>query len=394
MDWSRIAVAWLLPVVVWLLTFVILAIQMAFLLVFETRISSGILDRKFSDFLLATLAAAIASQYDQYVAAPLLASFYPAHSGGLARQLALLFVAAISIIHAGASFHYSISHVTKFKGRSLLVFQPQIYEKEPASVRRLWIRIFNLIGLTSMALVALGHVYIFTATIDFKKLDSVPALFAYAVGLAVATLAAQSVRSVILRFPSSIVLVAKLNQIMAQNAKPREDQRSLSSRKSDQISWARRELLQVSRMLERLARQEDAVSGRDARHPIAAIYRAVADEIRLYCGSPKSLDGPLPNPLITTLRATQGFMITGDTGWRKQIVKRLTVFDEDGNPRPLKTTPAGRDATRVVRVGGQIIDRSLAWVQRRWSAIAIVVAAIAVLLGLLDVKSLISLAAD
>lgn len=34
-------------------------------------------------------------------------------------------------------------------------------------------------------------------------------------------------------------------------------------RKSDQISWARRELMHVSRMLERLARQEDAVTGPD-----------------------------------------------------------------------------------------------------------------------------------
>lgn len=370
-----------------------MAIQMAFLLFFETRIASGILDKRISDYAFAVLAVALAAQYDQHVAAPLLASFYPEHPETMVQQYFLFAIAGLSILHAGVAFHYSVSHVTKFKGRSLLVFQPQVYEREPVAVRRIWIRIYNLIGLTSMAVVALVHVYVFTSTLDFGKIDSAPVFSAYLVGLVATASITFIVRSLILRFPSDVVLVAKLNQIMAQNAKSREDQRSLSSRKSDPISWARRELLRVSRLLDRLARQEDAVSGKDAPHPIAAIYRAVADDIRRHCGSPKSLDGPLPSPLITTLRATQGFMITGNAAWRRQIVRRLNVFDKDGKPRPLETTPAGPDVAHVVRLAGQLVDRSLAWVQRRWSAIAIVIAAIAVLLGLLDLETLIGLAA-
>jgi len=391
-DWSRIILALALPVLIWLLTFGILAVQMAFLLLFETRIASGIIDKKFLDYVLATLTVALASQYDQHVAAPLLSSFYPELPKGEVRVLVFLVIGGLSALHVGVAFHYSVSHITKFSGRSLLVFQRQVYEKEPTSVRRLWIRIFNLIGLTSMALVALGHVYIFTATLDFNKLDSLPVLIAYAAGLAIAGFTTFQMRKFILRFPSNLVLVAKLNQIMAQNAKPRERQRSLAPRKSDQISWARQELLRVSRMLERLARQEDAVSGRDAQHPVAAIYRAVADEIRLYCGSPKSLDGPLPGPLVTTLRATQGFIITGDAAWRRKIVKRLRVFDEHGKPRPLDTEPVRRNAIRVVRASGRLIDRGLAWIQQRWSAIAIVIAAVAVILGILDIETLLGLA--
>ncbi|MFG2010851.1 hypothetical protein ACGFNF_17450 [Micromonospora sp. NPDC048868] len=392
MDWSRIIIALVLPVLIWLLTFGILAAQMAFLLVFETRIASGIIDKKHLDYALATLTAALASQYDQHVAAPLISSFYPESLKEEVRGAALLVIGGLSVLHVGVAFHYSISHVTRFSGRSLLVFQQQVYEKDPTSVRLLWIRIFNLIGLTSMALVALAHVYVFTATLDFNKLDSLPIFVAYVAGLSIAGFTTFQARKLILHFPSNLVLVAKLNQIMAQNAKPRERQRSLSPRKSDQIGWARQELLHVSRMLERLARQEDAVSGHDVQHPIAAIYRAVADDIRLYWGSPKSLNGPLPGPLVTTLRATQGFIITGDATWRRHIVRRLSVFDEDGKPRPLATAPAGRNAIRVVRVSGRLIDLSLAWIQQRWSAIAIVIAAVAVILGVLDLETLIGLA--
>ena len=389
-DWSLIVLALALPVLIWLLTFGILAVQIAFLLIFETRIASGVLDKKFLDYALAVLTAALASQYDQHVAVPLLSSLYPK---GEVQGFVLFFIVGLSALHAGVAFHYSMSHVTRFSGRSLLVFQRQVYENEPTSVRCLWIRIFNLVGLTSVALVALAHVYIFTATLDLNKLDSLAVLIAYAAGLAIAGLVTFQTRKFILRFPSSLVLVAKLNQIVAQNAKPRERQRLLSLRKSDQISWARQELLQVSRILERLARQEDAVSGHDAQHPVAAIYRAVADEIRLYCGSPKSLDGPLPGPLVTILKATQGFIITGNAVWRRQIVKRLRVFDEHGKPRPLATAPARRDAIRVVRVSGRLIDRSLAWIQRRWSAMAIVIAVVAVILGNLDIETLVGLAA-
>ncbi|RUL90964.1 hypothetical protein [Verrucosispora sp. FIM060022] len=392
MDWSKIVLALILPVLVWLLTFGIFAVQMAFLVVFETRIASGIIDKKYFDYVLAAVIAGLASHYDQHFAAPLLSSLYPQFPEEEVRGVVLFFIGGFSALHAGVAFHYSLLHVTRFSGRSMLVFQQQVYEKDPRTVRLLWIRILNLIGLTSVALIALAHVYIYTAVRGLNNLDS-PLVVAYTAGLVAAGFATIQMRKLILHFPSTLVLVAKLNQIMAQNAKPREQQRSLSPRKSDQIGWARRELLHVSRMLERLARQEDAVSGPDVQHPIAAIYRAVADEIRLYCRSPKSLDGPLPGSLVTTLRATQGFIITGDATWRRHIVRRLSVFDEHGKPRPLSTTSAERSTIRFVRVSGRLIDLSLAWIQQRWLAIAVVIAAVAVILGGLDIETLIGLAA-
>src|SRR4051812_25440750 len=104
---------------------------------------------------------------------------------------------------------------------------------------------------------------------------------------------------------------------MAQNAKPHDVRRSLSPRKSDPIGWARRELIQMTRMLERLARREDSIAGADMRHPVAAIYRAVADAIRPFCNSPQSLEGSIPSNLITTLKATEGFIVAGDGASRR-----------------------------------------------------------------------------
>lgn len=330
----------------------------------------------------------LSSQYVRGIAAPLLAALYPEDAREATEQSFVFGIAAVSILHSLVAFHYSISRVTTFKRRSLLVFPEAVYEKDPVAVRQLWIKIFCLVGLTSMVLAAGFHssLYAVSGLRGWTSRADVTVL--YTLGLALVAFSMQPIRNAILRFPSSLVLIAKLNQIMAQNAKPVEVRRSLSARRSDPISWARKELLHVSRMLERLARQEDSVSGPDAPHPIAAIYRAVADEIRQYCSSPKSIEGAIPATLITTLRMTQGFMITGDAAWRKQLIKRLEVFDADGAPRALKTAPAAGTTLRTATSGARILDRSLVWLQSRWAAIVVVIAVIALLFGAIDVETL------
>ncbi|WP_328476859.1 hypothetical protein OHA21_23015 [Actinoplanes sp. NBC_00393] len=374
------------------MTFTVLAVQLLFLLFFETRIASGVLEKKFSDGLFATLTVAVATQYVTGVAAPLLAAWYPDHLQESAKLWIIAFIAGFSFLHTTVVFHYSITHVTKFKGRSLLVFPQAVYEKDPASVRRVWIRIFNLIGLTSMVLVSAVHAYaFFGVSVTDSNWDATRTL-SYLLGLTLVFFSAQPIRNAILRFPSSLVLTAKLNEIMAKNAKSAEFRRSLSTRKSDPISWARKELVSVSRMLERMARREDSVSGPDAPHPIAAIYRAVADEVRQYCSSPKSIEGAIPATLVTTLKMTEGLMITGDATWRRQLIKRLKVFNADETPRALKTAPAPASTLRAVTNGARLLDRSLVWVQSRWTAIVAVVAVIALLLGAINVEQLLGVA--
>lgn len=73
-------------------------------------------------------------------------------------------------------------------------------------------------------------------------------------------------------------------------------------------------------------------------------------------------------------------------------MKRLRVFDERGKPRLLETVLTSRSSVHVLRVIGRLIDRSLTWIQRRWSAIAIVIAAVAVILDFLDIETLFGLA--
>lgn len=392
MEWSRVLLAFALPVVLWALTFFLLAIQLLFLLFFETRITSSLIDKKFLDGLLATFIVAATSQYDRGVVAPLLASFYPKDLQEDVRHWILFTLGGMSLLMTGVAFHYSITHVTSFKGRSLLIFPSAVYEKDPPAVRKLWLRIFNLINLTSMVYFSVVHVYLFSLARVVGKVNNAGIYLAYIAGASMVLFAAQPIRSAILRFPSNLVLVAKVNQILAQNAKPLEVRRSLSTRKSDPVSWARRELLHVSRMLERLARQEDSVSGPGVPHPLAAIYRAVADEIRQYCGSPESLEGSLPSKLISTLKQTQGIMITGDSAWRKQLVKRLNVFDANKKPRVLATAPAPASAVQIFRLGGRYADLTLVWIKNRWPALIIVIGVVAFFLGSLDLKSLLQLA--
>ena len=390
-DWSRILAAFVLPLALWTLTFALLAIQLIFLFFFETRIASGLIEKKLLPGAAAILVVAATSQYDRGIAAPLLASFYPREMREQAQSWILFAFVAFSILMTGVAFHYSITHVTTFKGHSLLIFPPSVYQADPAAVRRLWIQIFNLVCLTSMVLVALLHVYLFSFARVFGKVNDAEVILAYIAGLFLVGVTAQPLRNTILRFPSNLVLIAKVNQILAQNAKSADVRRSLSARKSDPNSWARREPLYVSRMLERLARREDSVSGPDARHPLAAIYRAVADNIRQYCGSPKSLEGSLPSTLVSTLETTQGVMITGESVWRKQLVKRLRVFDANGKPRPLATAATPSGATNAIRIAGRQGDRVLVWIKDRWPAIVIVVGIVLAFMGVLDVKSLLDL---
>ncbi|GAA1645495.1 hypothetical protein [Actinoplanes couchii] len=393
MDWPRIALAFALPSIIALATFIVLAVQILLLLFFETRIASAVLDKKPLDFILAMFAVSLSSQYVREIAGPLLAAFYPEDARESTEQSFVFGIAAVSIFHSLVAFHYSISRVTAFKRRSLLVFPEEVYEKDPATVRQLWIKIFCLIGLTSMVLAAVFHSSMYSLTGLHAWSANANVTVLYLLGMAVVAYCMQPIREAILRFPSSLVLIAKINQIIAQNAKPIEVRRSLSTRKSDPISWARKELLHVSRMLERLARQEDSVSGPDAPHPIAAIYRATADEVRQYCSSPKSIEGAIPATLITTLKMTQGFMITGDATWRKQLIKRLQVFDEDGAPRTLKTAPAAGTTLRTATSGARLLDRSLVWLQSRWAAILAVIAIIAFAFGAIDIETLLGVSA-
>lgn len=310
-----------------------------------------------------------------------------------ARDNFVVVLAGYSLLSAIVTFHYSISHVTKFKGRSLLVFPQAVYDKDPTSVRRLWIRIFNLIGLTSMVLLAVICVYLWSYSIARASTDAKPVVtLPFMLGVIVVGLIAQPARNLILRYPCNLVVVAKLNQVIAQNAKPREARRRLSPRRSDPLSWARKELIHIARILERLAKREDSRYGVGTSHPAAAIYRAVADHIRQYCKSPKSLEDSLPSNLISTLMATEGFVITGDSVWRKQLVRRLNVFDSDGSPRLLATVPTTGGAMSTVRTAARYVDLALLWLQNRWQAIVIVLAIGAFLLGALNLDSLLGVA--
>jgi hypothetical protein len=387
MEWSRFAVVFMLPFALWLLTFAVLAIQILFLLFFETRVASGILDRKFSDYALAALGVAALLQYDQVIALPLMTSVYPEQMRSGAREILVVFLAGFSMLSAGIAFHFSISHVTRFKGRSLLVFPQDVYEKDPISVRQLWIKIFNLIGLTSMVIVALIHVWVFFFVRILGKVDG-PVVLSFILGLGIAGFLAQPARSLILRYPSDIVVMAKLNQVIAQSAKPPEVRRSLSPRKSDPIGWARGELIHIARILERLARREDSRFGAGISDPVAVIYRAVADHIKTYCSSPKSLKGSVPASLISTLKATEGFMITGDNAWRGQLVRRMNISQGDGVARADSAAPAAGSAMRIIRVAARYADLALIWLQNRWQAIVIALAVAAFLFGALDLKSL------
>lgn len=77
MDWSRATVAFASPFLVWLLTFAVLAVQTLFLLFVETRIASGVLDKKFSDYGAAIFGIATLFQYDRGVALPLMTKRLP-----------------------------------------------------------------------------------------------------------------------------------------------------------------------------------------------------------------------------------------------------------------------------------------------------------------------------
>ncbi|WP_141910636.1 hypothetical protein [Micromonospora sp. A202] len=390
-EWSRIVLALLLPIGLWLLTLALLAGQILYLLFFETRIASGIIERRTSDHLTATLGIAVLYYYDISIFIPVMTGIYPKGAQIGARYTFIIVLAGISLLSAATAFHYSISPITKFKGRSLLVFPPAIYDKDPISVRGAWIKIFNLIGLTSMVVVAMIHVWVYFIACILPKRD--PALtLPFIAGLGVVVFLTGPLRNLILRYPSSLVATSKINQVVAQSAKAPEVRRSLSRRKSDPISWARGELLQIARILERMARQEDSQFGVNTNHPVAAIYRAVADHIRIYCNSAKSLESSVPSSMILTLKATEGLMITGDSASRKQLIRRLNVFEADGTPRALVTAPTSGSAARTVRTAARYADLSLVWLQSRWQAIAIALAVVAFLLGQLDLKSLLAVA--
>ncbi|MFI5925066.1 hypothetical protein ACIA3K_03695 [Micromonospora sp. NPDC051543] len=391
MEWPRIALFFLLPIGLWLLTLTLLAVQILYLLFFETRVASGIIDKKDSDYFIAPLGIAVLFYYDQSIVVPLITSIYPEDTQVGARYTSTVLLAGISLLSAATAFHYSISHVTKFKGRSLLVFPQAVYEKDPISVRKAWMKIFNLIGLTSMVVVAMTHVWAYFLVCIAPRKDPFVTL-PFILGLGVVTLLTGPLRKIILRYPSSLVATSKINLVIAQSAKPPEVRRFLSQRKSDPISWARGELIQIARILDRMARQEESQFGTDTNHPVAAIYRAVADHIRVYCNSAKSLEGSIPAGMILTLKATEGLMLTGDSIWRKQLTKRLSIFQADGTPRPLTTAPTAGGAARTVRAAARYVDLSLVWLQSRWQALAIALALVAFILGQLDLKSLLAIA--
>ncbi|MGC5032199.1 hypothetical protein [Micromonospora sp. DT229] len=391
MDWPRVLLAFVSPFGIWLLSLALLAGQLLFLLFVETRLASGIIDRKLSDYLLAIFGIGALIQYDGSIALPLVTSIYPEHLREEVRESAIALLGGLSLFSMATAFHYSISHVTKFRGRSLLVFPADIYKKDPVGVRKLWIKIFNLIGLTSVTIIAMAHVSIYFVLCLAGEAEAEITL-SFMLGLLGVAFITEPARNLILRYPSSLVAISKINQVIAQNAKPSEARRALSKRKSDPIGWARAELLLVAHILDRMARREDSLAGPGNSHPVAAIYRAVADHIRLYCSSARSLEAQVPATTISTLKATAGFMISGDNMWRKQLVKRLNIFRADGSPRPLATGPAAGGAARRVRAVARYADLSLTWLQSRWQALVVVLAVIAIIFGQLSFESLLDMA--
>ncbi|MFI5843907.1 hypothetical protein ACIA8K_29835 [Catenuloplanes sp. NPDC051500] len=389
MNLTQIVLAAALPVGVWLATIVILALQIPYLVFIELRTISTFVENKSNGSMLAVFGIALLASYDYAIAAPVLARMHHSVAHGVAEMCALVFLALYGIGGLAFTFHYSISGVVQFGRSTLLMFPKVVYGRDKIAVTRWWIKIFNATGLILLTVFSLLNVWIFLFTSVLGRMHQY-AVLAYMVGLGVVTIAFRSLWKVVLRYPTRLSLIAGLNRIIARNAQSAEFRRARSERSHDPLGWARSDLIRISRILDVLAARDDRRVGGSANNPTSAIYRAMAHDVRQYCGSPGSAaDSTVPARLITKLRDVEGWIIAGNAGQQKQLIRKLDVFLADGTPR---VPPNGRLMSVGVTTAFRFFDVFLEWVQKRWQAIAVVLAVIAFLFGVLDLQTLLGIA--
>ncbi|MBB5115453.1 hypothetical protein FHU28_005292 [Micromonospora echinospora] len=393
MTVGRAVLLLLAPLLIWLLSLVLLMAHLGILYFVQTRIVRGILDGKQLSLLSAMLGIAAVWEYDRKVVAPVLSAMVEPGVRHVAELWIIGILASLSLLIMGLTFHYSMTGVTKFNGRSSLIFPKPIYRNNPQVVRHLWIRLFTLNTATTFCVFALLPCHLMLAARGSSSdTPDVEAVWIFLAGLAIAAVVATWARELILNYPSQAALLAKVNYLVSANSKSQEHRISISRRKSDPFGWGRSEMIRVARILERLARRVDSGAGLGSHHPLAALYKAAADHMRRYCASPASLNSTLPFSMVAILISIEAVSISDSPTWRNYLTRHLDVFDEEGKPRALQTAPyPGRFKQSLIEFG-RLVNQVNLFVQDSWKTIVIVLALAAFAFGKLSLDSLVGIA--